>query len=314
VAAVVVPKSSKPLPSSAAIPSHTPLVREFLDALPRAPETTATPQLLPARLLAAASTLRQTAALLAATLALAAVVVPARGATPTHPARALQPQPVVTAEHQAAAQVARAVVAPTPAQHQAEADREAQEAIPTTQAQVRRAASPSRTPEMDKKIPVAMLDGSCVWVDSKDAAALAGLSKLPYGRKEFAGAIYQREDGKFCYSDAVPGTMDNFEFATDPKAGKFAGLYHTHHGGQESEFSPTDVKVADALRKTSYIRGNESGDVRRYDPGVDQLRRSGGARSSVAAPQKAAGTLIGNLSRRDQIEAAYDLHNPETKK
>jgi hypothetical protein len=186
--------------------------------------------------------------------------------------------------------------------------------VPHRQVLVPQAAPASRTPEMPKKIPVAMLDGSCVWVDDKDAAALAGLAKLPYGRKEFAGAIYQREDGKFCYSDAVPGTMDNFEFATDPKAGKFAGLYHTHHGGQEGEFSPTDVKVADALRKTSYIRGNESGDVRRYDPGVDQLRRSGGARSSVAAPQKAAGTLIGNLSRRDQIEAAYDLHNPETKK
>lgn len=157
-----------------------------------------------------------------------------------------------------------------------------------------------------------MLDGTCQWVDSKDAAALAGLAKLPYGEKEFAGAIYQRPDGKFCYSTAVPGTRDDFVFATDPAAGKLAGLFHTHHGGQENEFSPGDVKTAEGLRQTSYIRGNESGDVRRYEPGVDRPVRNERRRDSVISGSKAMGTLVGNLSRREALEAAYDLHNPPT--
>ncbi len=163
----------------------------------------------------------------------------------------------------------------------------------------------------DKKVPVAMLDGSCVWMDSKDAAALAGLERLPYGKKEFAGAIYQREDGKFCYSEPVPGKQDNFAFATDPRAGKFAGIFHTHHGDAEEQFSPDDVKVADTLKRTSYIRGNESGNVRRYEPGVDRRQTVGPIGDSIAGGSQMLGTLVGNLkSRRDQIAAAYDLHTP----
>lgn len=176
-----------------------------------------------------------------------------------------------------------------------------------------RGASPSRTPEMaEKKIPVAMLDGSCVWVDTKDAAALAGLAKLPYGEKEFAGAIYQNADGKFCYSTAVPGTRDDFVFATDPKAGKFAGMFHTHHGDQETEFSPGDVRTAETLNRTSYIRANESGEVRRFEPGADKPIQTGRVRDSVQRGAKALGTLVGTQSRREAIEAAYDLHNPTT--
>lgn len=164
----------------------------------------------------------------------------------------------------------------------------------------------------DKKIPVAMLDGSCTWVDSKDAAALAGLAKLPYGEKEFAGAIYQREDGKFCYSTAIPGTRDDFVFATDPKAGKFTGLFHTHHGDAAEQFSPGDVKTASGLGMTSYIRANESGNVRRYEPGVDKAVAPSG-RTSLNKAKQVLGTLVGN-TRREQIEAAYDLHTQPAEK
>ncbi len=167
-------------------------------------------------------------------------------------------------------------------------------------------------PTMSKKIPVAMLDKSCVWVDEKDAAALTGLEGLPYGQKEYARAIFQRPDGKFCWSEAIPGTRDDFAFATDPKAGKLAGIMHTHHGDQENEFSPGDVRTAETLRKTSYIRANESGNVHKYEPGVDKPKRQGRVRDSVSTARKATGTQIGNLSRRDQLAENYDnaIKNP----
>lgn len=155
-----------------------------------------------------------------------------------------------------------------------------------------------------------MLDGSCTWVDSKDAAALAGLEKLPYGEKEYAGAIYQRADGKFCYSVPVPGTRDNFVFATDPASGKLAATYHSHHGSHAEEFSPEDVATAEALKKTSYIRANESGNVSRYEPGVDRPKRTGTVRDSLSSAKRVPGTHVGQVSRRDQLEQAYDLHNP----
>jgi hypothetical protein len=202
--------------------------------------------------------------------------------------------------------------AQTSAQHPVAADQVAPRPTPTPAVPVAQAASSSRTRNVaDKKIPVALLDGSCVWVDDKDAAALAGLEKLPYGRKEFAGAIYQRKDGKFCYSETVPGTMDDFEFATDPTAGKFAGLFHSHHGDDEEQFSPKDVHVATELNRTSYIRGNKSGNVRRYEPGIDRPQRDNHMGDSIAGTTKVLGTLVGNTkTRREQLEAAYDLHNP----
>jgi hypothetical protein len=210
-------------------------------------------------------------------------------------------------------QVAQAEAARMPATPPVAADRVVPRLTPTKAAQVAPVASSSPTPDMAKKVKVAMLDGSCVWVDTKDAAALTGAEGLPYGTKEFARAIYQRPDGKFCWSEAIPGTRDDFTFATDPKAGKFAGILHSHHGDEEGTFSPTDLRVANGLDRTSYIRANKSGEVRRYEPG-DRPEHASRIGDSIAGGIKTVGTLIGKLTRREQIEAAYDLHNPEAKK
>lgn len=189
----------------------------------------------------------------------------------------------------------------------------------TTQVPARAAKSRSLGASVEKKIPVAKLDGTCTWVTSKDAAALAGLAKLPGGTQEFAGALYENPEGNFCYSEAIPGTRDDFIFQTDPKAGKFAGMYHSHHGKQESEFSPTDATRVQGLNRTGYIRENGTGTVRRLEPGDLPSSERGTNRGSVMRDRKVLGTVVGTVpvpekTRREALEAAYDLHNPEGKK
>ena len=163
----------------------------------------------------------------------------------------------------------------------------------------------------DKKIPKALLDAACEWTPSKDAAALAALAKLPYGN-EYAGALYKRNTSgsdEWCYSVPVEGEQDKFAFSTDKNAGAFDGLFHSHPGGPHAaRFSPDDVSVADALKRTSYIRENESGVVRRYDPGISEVQSAKKPGSMMKAASTSPGTVIGTLSRREQIEAALNHH------
>jgi hypothetical protein len=161
---------------------------------------------------------------------------------------------------------------------------------------------------MDKKVPVALLDGSCVWVPEKDAAALAGLAKFPDGDKEFAGAIYQNDKGEFCYSQPVPGTESNFAFRPDTSNGmRLAGLLHTHPGNDAKEaatFSADDVAVADRLGRDSYIRANRTGEVRAYRPGttpVDAVRKGGSRAERLRTSPGEA------VTRREQVAAATAL-------
>jgi len=167
------------------------------------------------------------------------------------------------------------------------------------------------------KIPVAMLDGSCKWVDSRDAAAMAGLESLPAGNKEFSRAIYQRPDGLFCFSEAIPGTESNFAFRLDKAAGKFSGLLHTHPAdASESTFSADDVLTANKLGVPSYIRGNGQGQTRRFTPGdpIDTQHIPGSRTRKAGTAQ---GVLIEPTTRRDQLEASYERHkalpNPDYK-
>jgi hypothetical protein len=160
---------------------------------------------------------------------------------------------------------------------------------------------------MPNPTPVAVLDEQGR-APSLDEAAIELFRRLPPAKREQAAAIYERQGSQgileYCASQPVEGTDDNFVFRTDPTAGRLAGLAHTHPGGHdERSFSPNDVAVATAVNKPSFIRGNESGEVRRFDPGVSQMQAKPGSRTRDGGTSR--GTLIGN-TRRDELTAAYD--------
>ncbi len=134
--------------------------------------------------------------------------------------------------------------------------------------------------------------------------AVEVLRRLPPSKREQAGAIYARSGPEglkeYCYSLPVEGTDDNFQFATQ-RGLELAGTFHTHPKDKHSElFSQNDTDVSKQLNKPSFILDKTTQDVRRFDPGKARVDRKG----------MSPGTAIGNISRRDQLAAAYDLHNP----
>ena len=160
---------------------------------------------------------------------------------------------------------------------------------------------------MPDKPPTASLDASCIWSPDMDAQAVEVLRRLPPSKREQAGAIYARKGPEglkeYCYSLPVEGTDDNFSFASQ-RGLELAGTFHTHPKDTHSEmFSPNDTKVAGALQKPSFILDKATMDVRRFDPGVSRVDRRG----------LASGKPVGNLTRREALEDAYDLHNPPAK-
>lgn len=169
---------------------------------------------------------------------------------------------------------------------------------------------------MPKPPPVAKLDPTCVWSPDMDRQAMTVFAQLPASQREQAFAIYKRNGpqglAEYCYSVAVQGKGENFEFATDPAAGRLAGLGHTHPDNKDhpdaGTFSPNDVQTAKQLKLPSYIADVASGDVKRFDPNSSKTDRGQGLRAGTTS----RGTLVGNLSRREQLAQAYDLHTPAT--
>lgn len=181
--------------------------------------------------------------------------------------------------------------------------------MPVTAPSAESFSSTSRVPK--KTPPVAALDPSCVWQPDKDVAAMTALGSVPYGMREFAGAIYRNPAGDYCYSLPVEGRGEDFQFKVDNSGGlQFDGIWHTHPGDDADAklFSTNDTQVADALRRTSYIRTND-GNVRRYDPGVTRVVAAANRTSRAKTERTSPGTLVGNLTRREALEAAYDLHS-----
>ena len=160
---------------------------------------------------------------------------------------------------------------------------------------------------MADKPPTAALDAQCIWSPDMDAQAVEVLRRLPPSKREQAGAIYARSGPEglkeYCYSVPVEGTDDNFAFASQ-KGLELAGTFHTHPKDTHSEmFSPNDTDVSKQLNKPSFILDKATMDVRRFDPGASRVDRRG----------LSPGQVIGNISRREQLEEAYDLHNPPAK-
>lgn len=160
---------------------------------------------------------------------------------------------------------------------------------------------------MPDKPPRAVLDASCVWAPDMNAQVVEVLRRLPPSKREQAGAIYARSGPEglkeYCYSLPVEGTDDNFAFASE-KGLQLAGVFHTHPDDKHSEqFSQNDTEVATTLKKPSFILDKATQDVRRFDPGQARVDRKG----------MSLGTVVGNLSRREALANAYDLHTqPKT--
>jgi proteasome lid subunit RPN8/RPN11 len=107
--------------------------------------------------------------------------------------------------------------------------------------------------------PTAHIDPNCIWQPDVDVAAVTALLRASDldRANEYGGALYQNSKGEVCYSVPVAGKREQFGFATDPKAGKLVGIYHTHPGTPEA--SEHDVATASQLKVPSYILGTRWG-------------------------------------------------------
>jgi hypothetical protein len=145
---------------------------------------------------------------------------------------------------------------------------------------------------LKEKIPLAVLDPTCQWTDSKDQAAVTALGNAAQAStsRETGGAIFQNAQGEYCYSIPVGANSANhFQLrAQSTPAQKVVGIYHTHPdvGSEGGSFSPDDVNVANQLKLPSYIRALKDGTVKRYEPGVTKTQSVGTFGS------KSAGTLV----------------------
>lgn len=141
------------------------------------------------------------------------------------------------------------------------------------------------------KSPLAALDPTCQWTDSKDQAAVTALNKGGNTKdiREIAGAIYQNAQGQYCYSIPVQGKEEHFQFRAQTSPDQtMVGIYHTHPGrGDDAQiFSPDDVATANQLKMQSYIKALQSGVIKRYDPGI----------SKVKPEHNSAGTYLPNTT------------------
>lgn len=134
---------------------------------------------------------------------------------------------------------------------------------------------------LKQKLPLAVLDPTCQWTDNKDQAAITALTNAGQvsNTRETGGAIFQNQQGQYCYSIPVSGNSPQAEHfqlrAQSTPEQKVVGVYHTHPGGggdNAAQFSPDDVNVANQLKMQSYIQALKSGVVKRYDPATDKPR------------------------------------------
>lgn len=123
-----------------------------------------------------------------------------------------------------------------------------------------------------------ILDGSSPAFASADEAANAFAATLgPKGQAtERAGVLLKDTDGRYRYSTTTEGTNDSFQLrAAIPKGYSFAGIMHAHPGQDErgQVFSPDDINAANNLKVPSYIRFLDSGEVRKYVPGLTKTQQ-----------------------------------------
>jgi len=137
--------------------------------------------------------------------------------------------------------------------------------------------------------------------------------------------IYQGADGKFYHTDVQSGGKDGIDgmVLRMPKEATLVGLGHTHPRGEhvsaESDttnaFSKEDVAYAKKSGLPMFMGSELTGKVVRYKHGddkIDNTARRG--RISYGTPIGPYGLEPAAPTRREALEAAFDLHNPTTPK
>ena len=127
---------------------------------------------------------------------------------------------------------------------------------------------------------------------NSDDAAIDALSRIAERGNEVGGVIYRDQGGRHMYSEPQ-GQKNSRAFSatvTMPKGSKVSGVYHTHPGvGPEASlaeyFPQHDMDVADQLKVASYIRAMQSGNIRKYMPGVSPTRYKGSGINRVKVSQ-----------------------------
>jgi len=131
---------------------------------------------------------------------------------------------------------------------------------------------------------------------SPDEAAVSALNKISEPRYEMGGVVYRDKYGNYSYSDPQ-GDERTGKFkaeASIPKSATPVAIYHSHPGyGNEADlaenFSTDDVNVANKLKMLSYIRAMDSGNIRKFEPGVTSTQTAG---SGLRRSKQSSGDLI----------------------
>jgi len=114
---------------------------------------------------------------------------------------------------------------------------------------------------------------------SSDEAAKYALNSVTDPTYELGGVVFQDPQGLYTTSEPVGNKRTGKFEATVriPKGSKAVGLFHTHPGDPSlsETFSSDDVHVADTLKMLSYIRAMESGQIKKYEPGVSRIDTAG---------------------------------------
>lgn len=174
------------------------------------------------------------------------------------------------------------------------------------------AASPSHTPSMADK------PFSAVFPSSQAAmvAALRACKDVVPEEIECGVGVFQRPDGTFGHT--VPasgknGSIDNMPLRY-PSSATVVAFGHTHPtdarisvtDDTSDGFSPNDAKFAKKNKGWEmYLGSQKSGRITKLTPDAKRTTRG-----------VVYGQDIDELypTRREAIEAAYDIHNPEVKK
>lgn len=178
------------------------------------------------------------------------------------------------------------------------------------------AASLSHTPDMADPY------------DTQDLAALVAMSlcKRDMPREFECGfGVYRGKDGKFYHTDVQSGGPDGIDGMKlrMPSTSTLVALGHTHPRAPDSispsndttnAFSKEDVQYAKKSGMPMFMGSELTGQVVRFTPGQDKVtNHSTLGRISYGTPVGPY-ALPETATRREALEAAYDLHNQEPKK
>ncbi len=177
--------------------------------------------------------------------------------------------------------------------------------------------SPSRTPDMPSSPH-----------DSIEQAALAGMDSCKKTPREYecGFGIYKAADGKFYHTDVQSGGKTGIEGMAlrIPKTSTLVAFGHTHpktdhvslDADMSNAFSKEDLRYAKKTGLDMFLGSEKTGQVVHYKDGVTKAdKHSSLGRISYGTPIGPYGLEppAPPPTRREALEAAYDLHTPPAK-